>query len=591
MAEQSAEYSTGGTRSNDAREQFLGGQRLSDGNRSLSDIFTAIAPSSRSATLNDVFFNTPQDIVNKPLKDLKLKYDSKSKNDRVKTKLSDQGLVAIGYFLPYIWWNIERSDFPSKWGQTDRSATPKTVSAMPSVREQFLDAQNRFEGSTLQNIYLTTPGTDIHLSDLMGDIPVSIKQTTISEMLDTVRDQTPIDPQISSKAAIYKSYFRPEVWQYIITKYPTSPWFTSFVSSSFEDVEPDSPYESGYSTIGDPTATSTPAATTQRPKRKLPAIPEPESIGISYLFEEPAGNRLPEDSQIYYSEDLYPSVLPINLPDIESSKEKRKRKSVSFRVPKQLPESTVALSKLLQEVERQPVGLTSIMKAGEAAQKELSADLSSGPFAGPFKKIKKPKATGVSIKSKPYRLPVSTKVKTSYPAPQKAVLPQLLVRPTQGPIRPKEPPVVKRVQTSQPTPQKAVLPQLEDIAVAKFQPVTSATPSPSVPNIRAAKPSKQMIKSQHKKLMRQQKSSQLLRRITPRKKGVVSKGAIKRIARRSGVKRLSSNIVNDSTSALKSFMTQVIKDAILYTELGKRKTVTNTDILMALKRNSATLYQ
>ncbi|KAH8354517.1 histone H4-like [Drosophila kikkawai] len=63
----------------------------------------------------------------------------------------------------------------------------------------------------------------------------------------------------------------------------------------------------------------------------------------------------------------------------------------------------------------------------------------------------------------------------------------------------------------------------------------------------------------------------------------ITKPAIRRLARRGGVKRISGLI-------LKVFLENVIRDAVTYTEHAKRKTVTAMDVVYALKRQGRTLY-
>ena len=70
----------------------------------------------------------------------------------------------------------------------------------------------------------------------------------------------------------------------------------------------------------------------------------------------------------------------------------------------------------------------------------------------------------------------------------------------------------------------------------------------------------------------------------------VTKPAIRRLARRGGVKRISSDIYNYSREVLFIFLSQVVRDAITYTEHAKRKTVTAMDVVYALKRQGRTLY-
>ena len=70
----------------------------------------------------------------------------------------------------------------------------------------------------------------------------------------------------------------------------------------------------------------------------------------------------------------------------------------------------------------------------------------------------------------------------------------------------------------------------------------------------------------------------------------ITKPAIRRLARRGGVKRISAMIYEETRTVLKSFLEGVIRDAVTYTEHAKRKTVTSLDVVYALKRQGRTLY-
>ena len=95
--------------------------------------------------------------------------------------------------------------------------------------------------------------------------------------------------------------------------------------------------------------------------------------------------------------------------------------------------------------------------------------------------------------------------------------------------------------------------------------------------------------------------------------GGITKPAIRRLTRRGGVKRMSGMIydearsmisplfeticaltgVNDhniQTGVLKTFMEDVIRDCVAYTEHAKRKTVTAKDMVYALKRQDRAIY-
>ena len=70
----------------------------------------------------------------------------------------------------------------------------------------------------------------------------------------------------------------------------------------------------------------------------------------------------------------------------------------------------------------------------------------------------------------------------------------------------------------------------------------------------------------------------------------ITKPAIRRLARRGGVKRMSGLIYEETRGVLRVFLQNVMKDAIVYTEHAKRKTVTAMDVVYALKRQGRTLY-
>ena len=70
----------------------------------------------------------------------------------------------------------------------------------------------------------------------------------------------------------------------------------------------------------------------------------------------------------------------------------------------------------------------------------------------------------------------------------------------------------------------------------------------------------------------------------------LQKPAIRRLARRGGVKRISGLIYEETRGVLKVFLENVVRDAVTYTEHARRKTVTALDVVYALKRQGRTLY-
>ena len=70
----------------------------------------------------------------------------------------------------------------------------------------------------------------------------------------------------------------------------------------------------------------------------------------------------------------------------------------------------------------------------------------------------------------------------------------------------------------------------------------------------------------------------------------ITKPAIRRLARRGGVKRMSSLIYDQVRTILKMFLDNVIHDSVAYTEHAKRKTVSALDVVYALKKQGRALY-
>ncbi|CAK0828396.1 unnamed protein product [Prorocentrum cordatum] len=70
----------------------------------------------------------------------------------------------------------------------------------------------------------------------------------------------------------------------------------------------------------------------------------------------------------------------------------------------------------------------------------------------------------------------------------------------------------------------------------------------------------------------------------------ITKPAIRRLARRGGVKRISGLIYEETRGVLKQFLENVLRDSITYTEHARRKTVSPLDVVYALKRQGRTIY-
>jgi histone H4 len=70
----------------------------------------------------------------------------------------------------------------------------------------------------------------------------------------------------------------------------------------------------------------------------------------------------------------------------------------------------------------------------------------------------------------------------------------------------------------------------------------------------------------------------------------ITKPAIRRLARRGGVKRISGLVYEETRGVLRLFLQNILHDCIVYTEHARRQTVVAMDVVYALKRQGKTLY-
>ena len=61
----------------------------------------------------------------------------------------------------------------------------------------------------------------------------------------------------------------------------------------------------------------------------------------------------------------------------------------------------------------------------------------------------------------------------------------------------------------------------------------------------------------------------------------ITKPAIRRLARRGGVKRISGLIYEETRGVLKVFLENVIRDSVTYTKHAVRKTATALDVVLS----------
>ena len=70
----------------------------------------------------------------------------------------------------------------------------------------------------------------------------------------------------------------------------------------------------------------------------------------------------------------------------------------------------------------------------------------------------------------------------------------------------------------------------------------------------------------------------------------ITRPALRRLARRGGVKRISSGVYDEIRGVLRSFLEVVVRDSVTYCEHARRKTVTVLDVVYALKRQKRAIY-
>ncbi|KAL2258425.1 hypothetical protein VTK26DRAFT_8276 [Humicola hyalothermophila] len=70
----------------------------------------------------------------------------------------------------------------------------------------------------------------------------------------------------------------------------------------------------------------------------------------------------------------------------------------------------------------------------------------------------------------------------------------------------------------------------------------------------------------------------------------ITKPAIRRLARRGGVKRISATIYDEARLAIKERLTMIVRDCVTFTEYRNAKTVTINDVLFALRRIGKPIY-
>ena len=70
----------------------------------------------------------------------------------------------------------------------------------------------------------------------------------------------------------------------------------------------------------------------------------------------------------------------------------------------------------------------------------------------------------------------------------------------------------------------------------------------------------------------------------------ITKPAIRRLARRGGVKRIAADVYNAVKAQMDGFLHNVVRDAASYTLHSARRTVTAIDVVYAMKRQGKAIY-
>jgi histone H3/H4 len=73
-------------------------------------------------------------------------------------------------------------------------------------------------------------------------------------------------------------------------------------------------------------------------------------------------------------------------------------------------------------------------------------------------------------------------------------------------------------------------------------------------------------------------------------KSSLTRGGIRRLARRGGVKRVAVGVYHEVRDFVDYFLNIVVRDAAVLSESAKRKTITAIDVVYALKKSGRTIY-
>jgi histone H4 len=78
--------------------------------------------------------------------------------------------------------------------------------------------------------------------------------------------------------------------------------------------------------------------------------------------------------------------------------------------------------------------------------------------------------------------------------------------------------------------------------------------------------------------------------IKKNEKSTLTRGSIRRLARRGGVRRVSDGVYAETRDFVEYFLNVVVRDAAVLCESSKRKTITAMDVVYSLKKSGRTIY-
>ncbi|CAJ1032000.1 hypothetical protein, conserved [Leishmania lindenbergi] len=70
----------------------------------------------------------------------------------------------------------------------------------------------------------------------------------------------------------------------------------------------------------------------------------------------------------------------------------------------------------------------------------------------------------------------------------------------------------------------------------------------------------------------------------------ITRGCVRRMARRGGVKRISGDLYEEVRRVLKAYVEDIVRCSTAYTEYARKKTVTASDVVNALRKRGHILY-